>query len=215
MQTKLIVGIFLMSAFVACEKKSDETNPNAEDLNYFPLSIGSYWIYDCFEMDSTGKETIVSRNDTIKITGDTLINGNEYSVFYGKEYAINSWIREFYYRDSLGYIVNEKGEIKFSSNNLIDTLYKLYPSPDSIYFIYAKMETYPNEILLSAGRFNSILNYKTSVEQYNPDKRLIGKTDKLFAPKVGRILRQYFYVRLYDIEKRYYEERLVDYYIAP
>jgi len=215
MQAKLIVGIFILFSVLTCEKNADETKPNVEKSNYFPLSIGSYWIYDCFEKDSTGKEKIISENDTLKITGDTLINGNEFSKFYGKEYAFNSQLEEFYYRDSLGYILNEKGEIKFSSDNLNDTLYKVYLAEDSIFFIYAKMETYTNEVLLPAGKFNNILNYKTTVEQYNPSKRLIGKNDKLFAPNVGRILRQYFYVHLYDTEKKYFEERLVDYDIAP
>jgi hypothetical protein len=217
MKTTLYAGLILLFAFFACTKDDNDSLPElSEAACYFPLTVGSYWIYNSYEIDSLNSEILISENDTMVITGDTSINGNRYSVFYGKRWVMGTFKAESFRRDSSGYIVNEAGTIVFSQSNLADTLFRAYPYDyDSSIFEYGIMEIFPNQITLPAGTFDSVYNYKLSVVDLDLPDNTIGDQDYLYAPNVGRILRQNFYLHQFSEEGKYYEERLVEYYIAP
>lgn len=75
-------------------------------------TAGSYWVYDWYQVDSVGNETWLSQwKDTIRITGDTTINGNVFQVYKGKHMGANT---EYYTRDSSGCILNTDGSIIYS-----------------------------------------------------------------------------------------------------
>lgn len=215
MKIKLWVGIFLFLGIIACEKTPNEpASETKKDISYFPLSTGSYWVNNTYQIDSTENETLISENDTMRIIGDSVINGNTYKVFYGKETGIAQGLVKRFFRDSSGCIVNNSGKIFFSINNFIDTLYSSFTTWDSNVYMYSLMETYENEISLSSGVFDSILNWELTVERHGETKSLIRKNAYLFVPNVGKILCQYFYISTFERNKNYYEERLIDYYIA-
>jgi len=212
MKLKTLIGIFLLASVVACNKKSNDQNPAEKNVtNYFPVTTGSYWIYQTYLIDSLNNENLLDGYDSLSITGDTLINGNEFAVFYGKVIAISSSYQSFFYRDSSGYIVDERGRVVFSQNNLSDTLLKYYVAPDSSLFSFAIMEEWPNTV----NSFDSVLNYKLSLVNSAENNTLIGNTNNLYAPNVGRIIKQNFFLHQYTAEKKYYEARLFNYYIAP
>ncbi len=200
----------------ACEKSSDDaTPPVVKEPNYFPLTTGSYWVYNTYRIDSLGNEELLRENDTTTVIGDTLINGNTFKIFYGSLYG-SSIKREQYYRDSSDYIVSPYGTIVFSSVNFTDTLYSGFDpdTDDPMIFKYTKMENYNSLVTIPAGEFDSILNCPITVHFLKNQNNLIGKNDYLYAPNVGRILHQYFYISQYEMRKEYQERRLVDYYIA-
>lgn len=73
---------------------------------------GSYWVYDWYQVDAAGNETLIPAwKDTIRIVGDTSINGNVYQVLRGRD--MGSPIT-YYTRDSSGYIVAAHGGISYS-----------------------------------------------------------------------------------------------------
>lgn len=105
-----ILGLTLLS----CKKdkvKPVMQTPNNPSYTHV-TTTGSYWVYDWYDVDSTGNETLNPQwKDTIRIVGDTTINGKVYQHYKGKQW--NTPI-EYYTRDSSGYVVNSTGSINYS-----------------------------------------------------------------------------------------------------
>ena len=111
---KNVKTIFLfMSVLIASCSKCDDEMPATQqsDPNYFPLSQGSYWVYDWVKIDTLGNESSFNRRDSIYVAGDTLINNQNYKVLKGESF--NPTLPLFY-RDSSGFLVNEKGALLFA-----------------------------------------------------------------------------------------------------
>jgi len=208
-----LFALIMAAAFlISCEQETDKVN----EIIYFPLEIGNYWIYQHYDIDSSGNETQKSLMDSILITRDTIINGNQYFVLQGTYYPYTHNHSEivFILRDSAGYILNEKGTIMFSENNFTDTLVNYYYieqySGDTIYNSIAKMEKVDEPVIVPAGTF-SVLNYKRSI--YTSQKYAgLGNPRNMntyYAEKTGIILDTYFYLQDPGIS----EKRLVRYHI--
>lgn len=63
---KLIYLGLLVALFTSCDK--DNSTPiidSADKANYFPLQIGNYWVYEHYDIDSLGNETIKNRTDSV------------------------------------------------------------------------------------------------------------------------------------------------------
>ena len=102
-----VVGLL----FSSC--KNDEPGKTEDIALYSQFKVGNYWIYQDYSIDSLGTESGFGRIDSIYISKDTLINNVQYFVFVGGFYGNSLYPR--YQRDSLGYIVNEKGTKLFSA----------------------------------------------------------------------------------------------------
>jgi len=215
MKANVLLGLSLLFFIVACTEKNDGDSPKIPDPpDYFPMTPGSFWVYNCYEIDSLGNESLFIENDTARVIGDTLINGNTYRIFSDRRYITGSPFENFFYRDSLGYIVNENGDIKFARDNLQDTLQAYYHMGDSTIFVFTRMSDYQGEVVLPGGAYDSLMNHVMYITE-EPSSHLIRTLDCLYAPNVGRVLRQSLYVTFYKSQKIYYEQRLVEYYIAP
>ena len=111
MKTVLILFGILLSV-QACKHadcKPAITTPSIQIVN----SVGSYWIYNWYSIDTLGNEKLI-QTDSIYIAEDTIINNNTYTIRQG-EYLNGG--RTEYIRDSLGYIVNAKGDILWNKNS--------------------------------------------------------------------------------------------------
>jgi len=205
----------LVIILLASCKKDDSSVQNipVEKNSYFPLKIGNYWIYKHYDIDQLGNETEMDRTDSVLITRDTIIDSKQYFVLEGKDYPYNkNWGILDCLRDSSGYIVNEKGQIKFSSGNFSDTLASKVDvmNGDTLYALTYKMERVTNLVTVPAGEFD-VLNFKgtvTTPQQYRgiDNPRFI---DNLYAENVGKVLQTYFYL----LEPIIHEKRLVNYNI--
>jgi hypothetical protein len=216
MKTRILVGMYLLIVLVACNKESNVTIPIVKEPTYYPLTTGSYWVYNTYKIDSLKNEELISENDTTAIIGDTNINGHQYKVFYGKKYGHGSIKTEKYLRDSLGYIVDSNGEIVFSQTNFTDTLYSLVIpyDMDTLYYEFTKLQSVADEKILPAGAFDSVLNNQLKFVYWKEPNKPTFNLDNLYAPNVGKILNQNCYAGMYLQDKSYYEERLIKYFIA-
>lgn len=217
MNWKISAGFVLLTSivmFTACEKKAVEKDSVTifDEPDYFPLKTGSYWVYNSYKVDGDGNEKLISMNDTLRIIGDTTIRGNMYKIFYGKRYVVMDKYEKRYYRDSSGYIVNDKGRIVFSTK-VSDTLLKNSLVENTL-FEYTTVENIQGEIAVPAGVYDSLLNCCLTIIEYTPDPNIIGTLDHIYAPNIGTIIRQNILVYEYSNTGIYYEERLIDYYIA-
>jgi hypothetical protein len=219
MRIMLFAGLILLSVIIACEQKKDVTAlPDDSQPDYFPMTTGSYWVFNSYKIDSLGNEFLVSENDTVSIIGDTLIKGREYLIFFGKKWNALSVSKSLsFLRDSAGYIVNEAGEIVFSAQDLENVLYDSYEivDDDTLYYYFSRMEIYQHEMTLAGAHFDSLLNCTFNVLGYTSGNELIRKDTNLYAPNVGRVIRQYCYLSQWLNEKYSYEERLIEYHIEP
>ncbi len=114
MRKLLAFAIILFVAF-SCNKDNPEITETESVLVYYPLSIGNYWIYQHYKVDSLGNETALGQTDSIVVAKDTLINDIQYYLL--NEYnnlRFNSGNNKIL-RDSANYIVNHLGEKKISN----------------------------------------------------------------------------------------------------
>lgn len=151
MKNTLFFSILLLICFSSCKKEQNETSsptPSSTAIasNYFPLTTGSYWIYERFQMDTNGVETTFAI-DSSYVSGDTIISGDTFSVFVGT-YIDPAAI--YCRRDSSGYVLDEYGVIHFSATNFSDTL--RVSNVPSYYNSYYKMVP-PVNISTPAGIF--------------------------------------------------------------
>lgn len=151
MKNALYLSSLMLLCFCACKKEKDaEPTPAAvtptSTTNYYPLTVGSYWIYERFQMDTNGIETVVSV-DSSYISGDTIINGDTFTVFVGT-FIDPAGI--YCRRDSAGYILDQYGVIQFSSTNYTDTL-RVGSTPGYYTFFYKMIS--PVNISTPAGTF--------------------------------------------------------------
>lgn len=203
MTRKLALMISAILLIYSCEK-NDYSNENKK-LEYFPMAVGNYWIYEEYQIEKDLTETKSSTFDSLSISKDTIINGNHYFKVECT-YKIIPILRPNYYRDSSGYLVDLEGRIHFAQNNFTDTLYRRTEgNSDNPYCtITVKMEHVNNKITVPAGSFD-VLNFKTTVI-INPDYQNEWNPryfDNYYSKNVGIITDSYSYLsQNFTVEKR-------------
>jgi len=184
-----IIAIILLSVS-ACKKQDDITIDKLEEEigDFLPLSVGNYWIYEVNDVDTNGNSTFVNIDSTY-IVGDTNINSQIYYIFKSS----TSLIYTQYLRDSMHFIIDEKGEKFFSPNSFQDTLNtKLVKTinGDTLSFIYRIMRVPPMLIKCVAGEYKAL---DAETVRLLPFLYKVDVSHAFYAPKVGLILRQDFY----------------------
>lgn len=108
--------------FFAC-KKQPETLVYA---NYTNLKPGNYWVYDRYSLDTNGIYTPMGKSDSNYVEKDTQLNGQTYHKLMVSNNGSAGGYSPLFLRDSLHYLVNAVGEIRFSSENFTDKLGETY-----------------------------------------------------------------------------------------
>jgi hypothetical protein len=148
--------------------------PSAED--YYPLTVGNYWVYDYYVINTLSGVQQFQYRDSVYIVGDTIINGYTYAHQENKSINGIGWA---YLRDSSGYMVMHKGaKILFSCCNFTDTF---SISHDGAYTVYTKMIHQDTLIPTPLGNFHSIsLGY---LWHYTNNSAPLPKNEYLFFGK--------------------------------
>lgn len=193
-------------------------------IHHMPMEIGNYWVYQHYNIDSSGVETPLSIYDSIVITKDTIIRDNKYFIFEKTQKSYTGTIGTIrILRDSLGYLIDDKGKILLADKNFKDTLaysenINTYTDStgaiisDTLYTLYYKMYKYSNIINVPAGSFDDILNYRGHLNVFNSP---IGKhqvfMNNYYSKDIGAITKTYVY--LSSAYKEKFEKRLTRYNI--
>lgn len=165
------VMLLAMVAFVllsACKKDEPNINPEKVYPDYACLKVGNYWVYERFRVDTLGEATSLNKFDSCYVEKDTLIHGETYAKLVKRHPHLSEVVFE-YLRDSLHYIVNPAGKIKFSSEDFTTiflTQASLGPHEDTLFVATVKMDDINQRTIVPAGEFTT-LNYKT-VYKINP-----------------------------------------------
>jgi hypothetical protein len=214
---KVMLLALVLALFTAC-KKDDvdpiDNNPPESSPNYFPMTVGSYWVYETYEIDSMGVETFKNMRDSLFIAGDTTIRNHTYYLLKGTKYGSSQIKTLNAYRDSNSYIVSHTGNVLFHPSNFSDTLSigLNQLGSDSVFWSYwSKMESVPNQVQVPAGTFSSIRSATEFYFSWLPDPHKTRTHYKYYADGVGQLINQFSFANNFH---SYFEQRLVRYHIA-
>ena len=202
----------MLAALISCKENDDNPNDDLQVVyDFLPMQTGNYWVYGHYKIDTLGNVFDEERADSVVITGDTLVNGKQYYVFEGTNYPyLAVWGIIDLLRDSSGYIVNDRGIIRFTDGNFDDILASKTEviSGDTIYTVEYRMKNPDSVITVPAGSFG-VLNYCGTVEtpQDIPGIANPRYMNNYYADEVGRVVETYFYLNNPNI----YEKRLLRY----
>lgn len=207
----------MLFSFNSC-KTENEPSDETQSI-YLPMSVGNYWIYQHFIVDSLGNEHPLNSFDSVVITNDSLINNKLYYEFGGKQ--DNTHFHKFL-RDSAGYLVTIDGQKIFSTYNFKDTLLKQNDSLEFskikrlIFTFKIKMESAPVIKTTVAGEF-STLNARGYLTTYYYDSSaklidtIVTNQNTYYAKNIGIIVQEYHYYTDMKEYKRRFEKRLIRY----
>lgn len=212
---KRLILIFLIGStlFFSCSKNDEDSNldpSNETVLDYLPLTVGNYWIYESYTCDS-GEVNCETRSvDTNFVTKDTIIDGETYFKIEGDQVF---WSNPVFYRDSGDYIVNESGEVIFTHLNITESFNHdlvLDGNQDTIYYWYFKLRKDTEEVFVKAGEF-SCLNFQGSFFRKNDDFETEYNMRNNYSKNVGLVEQSSFFASSLHVVKR----ELVGYHIEP
>ncbi|TVQ10324.1 MAG: hypothetical protein EA361_14075 [Bacteroidetes bacterium] len=207
---KLLIVVGLALVIVSCAK-NEESDP-IPHLTFMPLEIGNYWVYENRNVAQDGTITPVGKLDSIVVARDTILGGEKYFVLEGIQYgSANEWRIISILRDSLSYLVDEKGDILFAENHFGEVLRKHYEihNNDTLAIAESMMQKVPVSVAVPGGNFDA-LNYGTTVTSFltNPEGDAF-LLDNLYAKDVGRVLHSSIYLG----SQTRLEKRLVRYHL--
>lgn len=204
----------------SCTKKKEDQDPSPAVNPYYQAFKGNYWIYDTYKIDTAAYPSgeMLQGRDSVVVSGDTLINGKHYAVFSGTNSPFYSqWRVLDIIRDSSGCIVNNYGDVIFSSANnssdVLSTRFLLIPGqnePDTFMIFKWFMQGPPKVIQVPAGSFTVLKGVKRNIEVRD---EITTDYDNCYAPGVGLVLSQSSWQYLMRLGI-YYERRLVRYHVS-
>lgn len=154
-----IAMLSLSVILTACTKEDTPTPgpaPAAPIPSYSALSIGNTWTYAIVQFDSLGNETPTAWSDVVTVTGDTVLNGNSYSVLEGTRSIHHPWQDGGYVhllRDSADCLVADNGAILFRANAPGATLRTGVIPPNGT--LTWRMASAPGSVSVPAGPFGT------------------------------------------------------------
>ena len=138
--------------FAACSKDLAIPEPQIIYPNYTPMTVGSYWVYDWYVVDSAGNTQQHPHTDSVYIAGDTIIGTDTFAIRVGT-WFLGSPFRQ-YLRNLNGDLVTPSGSIIFSATNFTDTLYISYINPNMKEYII--MMDIGEVVTLPIGTFSTV-----------------------------------------------------------
>ncbi len=215
----VLIPLSLIAIITSCKKDNEDDaveSQTSNSLEYLPLDEGNYWVYEHRRIDSNGvDEPFGSELDTVRVTRDTVINGQAYKILEGRYAPWHNKPNQIVdiVRDSAGYLVSYTGRVlisvkKFDQVFANDTV---YTHDDHWFYASAKkIRMSQNELQVPAGKFVTIFN--EDLVLFNPDVSVpfyerVQETH--YAKGVGRVMQRYFYAA----SPYTFEKRLVDYNI--
>lgn len=209
MKFKLFTIATLLIFIFSCKKEID-VPPCESQLarSYFPMEVGSYWIYQWYEVDSSGTEELMEgKIDTVKIIKDTLIGTSIFKKIQENNSFITAPVVIKYRRDSLGFLIDPQNEIYFSSSNFTDTL-KIINNTN--FKIIYKMEV-PDEPIETASGVFDCLNFQGEVTPFITVDWSTQLINTYYSRGVGKVQENNFYFS--NAETSQFQRRLIEYYL--
>lgn len=211
MKRIMLILVLPLIIFNACKKDDSTGNqlPQESVLDYMPLTVGNYWIYEIFQCDSGEVNCELLSIDTNLITKDTLINGYTYYKIEGLRLFYDEPI---YYRDSGDFMVDNFGTIIFTikdDNQIYNPKY-IVNNNDTILYWYNKLFDELVNIKVSGGDFEC-LDFKLHFYRLIDNFQIEHTLSHLFSKNVGLVKESSVFVSSLSGRKR----ELIGYFVHP
>jgi hypothetical protein len=194
--TRNFLIIFVLAFTLSCSSDDDNGTAAAAsqptDPGFYGLQVGNWWVYKNYKRNSNTEiydDTGVI--DSISIVGTEQINGNTYFKFRrnttGNETGItfcNDNGEHFeYLRDSVGNLINEDGDVRFTNTNFSERVLDSY-SWGTLYEILRENEASKT---VEAGVFNC--NYSERYAKSPAGEQFPGLDRFYYAEGIGLIFK--------------------------
>lgn len=158
----IFLSIIILTAMIySCKKDKDNepTTPVPNNMypNFSQLTVGNYWIYEQFDVDSANNASTKNIFDSCYVEKDTIINTKTYLKIVKPDPYSTNQKTVFFQRDSLHYVVDSDGKILFSSQDfstIFESKYFLAGS-DTICQIIRQMTDKNIAVNTPAGTFTT------------------------------------------------------------
>jgi hypothetical protein len=204
--TRITLALLAVTTLAACQPDEDVVaplpEPPTQNLNiaaFSNLAVGNYWIYQRYRVDSVDNVVDVLSVDSIFISGDSVVNGETYSVVRRNGFAA---VQTTLWRDSAGCVITEDHEVLFCADPLDQLIYTEVEGPVGVQLDYTVYST-PETITVAAGTFST---YKmqgeiTSIGGF-PELADWRRPRSYWAEDVGRV-RYYEFFAFNPLGNRY------------
>jgi hypothetical protein len=191
MKRNIFFVFMVIFAFSACKKETKsnpELPPQESVLDYYPLAVGNYWLYEVSSCDSSWEDCTSMRVDSNYVSKDTLMNGHTYFKLEGRKMTGSA---PSFIRDSLDYIVDNRGNILFSNKDFATKFHEEYviSQTDTIYHWFYKMDSTPFVVTVPLGEFICLDN-KLSFFRINENFQHEFNAHSAYAKNVGPVHKQ-------------------------
>ncbi|MFK7780916.1 hypothetical protein [Psychroserpens sp.] len=158
---RILVIICIFSLFFSCSN-DDSNTPEAQIENFYALTVGNSWEYRWYSFNPQAGLNPTNVTESISIVDTQSINGNLFYKFKrvvdGNDignitFPDNGEYFE-YYRDSLGFLVNELGGVKFVNSTTEEFVILDYQANN--YAAFGQLANASSEFITEAGTFNCL-----------------------------------------------------------
>ena len=187
--------------FTACSEEELRPVEMTTINDYAQLEVGNYWVYDWYEIQPDGSESLYGQRDTLRISEETQVDGRTYFIRSG---TFLGQVRKEMIFDSAQSIYTYPDRVAvFSIDPTLETTsyFGLPQSPIAV----GTYQLEPTRQLLQvpAGNFEC-LNFKGTIESlqigYEHGTRF---NDNWYAKDIGLVqLKTQFYALPSDLEMR-------------
>jgi len=208
----VLVGFFL--TIVSCNTDDEKSEAQEVEENFYALTVGNSWQYEYYRrVDDTEAFEKLDLLAEVEITGTSVIDGETYydqrTVITGNDTYVpgDEDLGETFQkrRDSLGYLIDEKGTIIFSNENQVD--YTV--SENSWGTVFGKLQTNTETVVVDAGTFTCTDNLIYAV--MSSGETAPGTDHVYYFDGVGFVQRNF---SLVSQERHTWEKRLKSYEIV-
>jgi hypothetical protein len=188
MKRIMIIGGLFLVFFASCNKDNNPNDkPEADSvLDYMPLAIGNYWVYETFSCDSGGVNCVSQSVDTTQVTGDTVMNGNTYFKLEG---SFELFPDQVFLRDSGDYLVNQQGIILFTCSDSLHRFNEheiIGQDNDTLFYWYTKLFLPASPVLVGSGSYDC-LDFRTLLFRKQDNFQTAHQTHHYYAKNIGLI----------------------------
>ena len=192
MKTTLFKLVLLAFVLIACKKEKDPEQGQIDQSipinEYFPLAIGNYWVYEFQTKLPSGEYIGNVIIDSINVIGDSIINDETFFVLTSNKPQAN---RQYYLRDSSGYIINNRGDIYLHpqpDTEMHDAHYGTFEG-DTLYYFWKEYENDIVNIQSPLGNYECIS--QLHIHQMQPDFGGLLTIDSNYYSHIGILQRSY------------------------
>lgn len=195
-----------LSTMAACRPEDEDIAtpqpmppPNLEVAAFSNLTVGNYWVYQKYSVDSADNVVQVLNVDSFFVSGDSLVNGE---TFWKVHRNLIAPTTTYLWRDSASYLINQHHQVLFCTAPLDQVIYTAFQGPVGVRLDYS-VHSIPESIIVPAGSFTT---YKMQCEITSiggfPEQPDWKRLRSYWAEGVGRV-RYYEFFALNTLGFRY------------